>query len=203
MDLETHDVMASALVERGLIAPADAAADRAALEVELSGGAPAQHDPTLAAQPPPPNPDADPLEAAVWAAPPSAKAYDLSQGVPAPEGAEHSHEFEAANRAALYAAGIPQSIGNHLAKRWNDVMASGELPNDTQLEMGKRQALADLTKQWGADTKANLALAKSVVDTMEEHQPAIWQMLETSGLGNDPWLITTLANLARARGPAA
>lgn len=205
-DLATHDVMASALVERGIMTPEAAAADRAALEAQLAGQpATAQAEsPAATAQPvATASPNADPLEAAVWAAPPSAAAYDMTQGVPVPPGAEYSHEFEAHNRAAFFAAGVPQSIGNHIAKLWNDVLARGEFPNDAQLEMGKRQALQALTKQWGADTQANLARAKSVVQVMEKHQPEIWNLLVQSGLGNDPWLISTLANLARSREPKA
>lgn len=211
-DLSTHDVMASALIERGIITPEAAAADRAALQAQLSGEpAPATAEPaTSTAQalsaegitPQAAHPDADPIEASVWAAPAGITAYDLAQG-PAPAGTEPAPEFEAANRAAFFAAGIPQSVGNHIARLWNDTMARGEVPNDAQLEASRRETLAALNKHWGAETQANLARAKTVVQVMAKHQPAIWQMLETSGLGNNAWLIMTLANMARAREPKA
>lgn len=137
-------------------------------------------------------------DAIIWAAPETSAGYQLHHGQ-IPEGAEVSREFEMTNREAMLHAGIPQSIGGQLARMWHHAMLS-ELPTDAQLELGKRAALATLTKQWGDATHDNLQLAKSVVSKMAEVQPAVWKMLEVSGMGNDPWVISTLANMARAKG---
>lgn len=205
-DAETHAAMGAALVERGLMTPEAVAADRAAQETQTAGAAePAEATKTsdsLQPTPAAPSPAADPLDVAIFAPPASQQAYDLSQG-PAPQGTEYSSDFEVQNRAALFAAGIPQSIGDHMAKRWNAVMASGELPSDAQLALDRRQATETLMKHWGPAWQENLARARSVVAIMANHQPNIRQMMDVSGLGNDPHIIISLANLARAREPKA
>ena len=205
-DLATHDVMAQALHERGILTADQVAQSRAALEAQINGTPPAE----TAASPNPASPNAltdqspvtpsidGTLDAAVFAPPQSLTAYQFATG-PAPEGAEHSLEFEQANRAALFEAGIPTSIGSQMAALWDKAMAT-DLPTPQQIEQGRQEGMAALAKAWGQDFDQNLALARSVVVQMQAKQPAIMEMLEESGLGNNVWLTQTLANIGRARG---
>lgn len=207
MDVQTHDVMAGALVERGLMTAEAAAADRAQLVAQLESGEGFDPMAGTAAKPVAAQPGTtealapvDPLDAMAFAPPPSPNVYRMVNGA-TPEGATVNLEFQSANRQAMHAAGLPEGIGNALADRWNAAMAKPQL-NDTQLELGARQATEVLTKQWGSDFSKNLAIANSVVADMAKHQPAIKEMLKVTGLGNDPWLIASFYNVAKARGRA-
>lgn len=204
-DLATHDTMAAALQERGILTADQVAQSRAALEAQINGTGPAE----TAAGPNPATPQAltdqspvtpsvdGSLDAAVFAAPQSAGSYQFPSDPP-PEGVELSLDFEAANRAAMHAAGIPVSIGNELARRWNAAQ-SADAPTPESLAQSRQTAMAALDKAWGSERDANIALARQVVEAMAEKQPGIKDMLEVTGLGNDPWIIQTFANLARAR----
>lgn len=200
-DLATHDVMAAALQERGILSADQVAQSRAALEAQINGTPPAETagSPTALSDANPVTASVDgSLDAAVFAPPQSLTAYQFATG-PAPEGAEHNLEFEQANRAALFEAGIPTSIGSQMATLWDRAMAT-DLPSPAQIEQGRQEGMAALSKAWGQDFDRNLALARSVVAQMQAKQPAIMGMLEESGLGNNVWLIQTLANIGRARG---
>lgn len=204
-DLATHDTMGQALVERGLMSIDQVAQSRAALEAQINGTPPAE----TAGSPNPASPNAltdqspvtpsidGTLDAAVFAPPHSAGSYQFPSDPP-PEGVELSLEFEAANRAAMHAAGIPVSIGNELARRWNAAQ-SADAPTPESLEQSRQNAMSVLDKAWGSERDANIALARQVVGAMAQKQPGIKDMLEATGMGNDPWVIQTFANLARAR----
>jgi hypothetical protein len=190
-DLQTFDIMGAALVERGIMSAEAVAAERATKE---AGGV----SPGEGNKPPAQMAEAQQPGGDVWAPPASAAAYNFSPGGPLPEGATPSREFEMANREAFFAAGLPDSIGNELVRRYTAAV-SKEPPSDHDLATGRQNATATLTKLWGADFKANLAAANSVVAKMATKQPAIWSILEKTGLGNDPWIIQSLANLANGR----
>lgn len=211
MDMETHDLMASALVERGLMTAEAVAADRAQVVAQIESGegfdpmADTNAKPTgkpVAAQAgnTEANAPVDPLDALAFAPPPSPNVYRMVNGA-APEGATMNLEFQSANRQAMHAAGLPEGIGNALADRWNAAMAQPQ-PTEAQIELSARKATEVLTKQWGPDFTKNLAIANTVVADMEKHQPAIRQMLKVTGLGNDPWIIASFYNVAKARGRA-
>lgn len=117
---------------------------------------------------------------------------------PPPPGQVGDLAFETTNREAMLHAGIPAPIGSHIATLWNKAMTA-PLPTDSQLALGKQQALEVLGRN-GANAEETLALARTVVAKMAEKQPQVWTMLERTGLGNDPWLISSLANIAKARG---
>lgn len=204
LDVQTHDIMAQALQERGLISAEQASISRNAL---TGGAAPADGPaggqppaPTLNPAPAPQTAAQDPsnLDAMAFAAPDSPAAYQFTTFGP-PEGVEHSLEFESVNRAAFHAAGIPKAIGDKIAAMWN-AAAARDAVTEQELALSKRAALTQLNKAWGADTMKNIALAETVVARVAEKQPGVWDMLRVSGLANDPWLIQTLYNIAQAQG---
>lgn len=148
-----------------------------------------------------PQVEVDPLEAtcaAAWQAPTNEAAYKWIPDQPLPADAIRSPEFETANRQALLHAGVPDSIGSYLGTLWHQAMLK-PTPTDDQLALSKASALHALEKKWGSETQANLTLAKSVVAKMAEKQPGVYRMLEISGMGNNPWVIETLARLAQVQ----
>lgn len=204
LDVATHDVMAQALLERGLISAEQAAISRSALTGEQSptegSTAPKAPAASQAASPTPNLATASPeatLDAQIFEGAASPAAYQFTTSDP-PEGVEHSLEFEAANRAALHHASVPREIGNEIARRWNEAMGRDEV-SEQDLALSKQSALTQLNKVWGADTMKNIALAETVIAKIAERQPGVWDMLRVSGMANDPWLIQTLYNLARAQ----
>jgi hypothetical protein len=204
LDAETHDLMAAALIERGIISAEQAAISRINLTGEQSTAeAPAGQKVPAASQAgsPTPNPaTASPegtLDAQIFEGAANPAAYQFTTFEP-PEGVEHSLEFESVNRAALHHASVPREIGNEIARRWNEAMARDEV-SEQDLALSKQSALTQLNKVWGADTMRNVALAETVIAKIAEKQPGVWDMLRVSGLANDPWLIQTLYNLARAQ----
>lgn len=200
---QVHSTMGAALVEYGVMTADAVAANLAQLETPLNGNAIAPQETTAptheAAQPAAQEAVVDPLEAAIWAAPQSVAEYQFA---PVPAGQNHDLAFDSANRAALLAAGVPASVGSHMATLWAEAMTKPS-PTAAEIELSGRQCMVALTKQWGADTQINIALARQQVVKMAEHQPKIKEMLEATALGNNPWIVTTLANMARARGGRA
>lgn len=142
--------------------------------------------------------DEQAANAEIFAPPSSPEGYYFP---PPPPGHKGDLAFERTNREAMLHAGIPSAIGNHIAALWNKAMSS-EPPTDSQLALGQQQALAVLGRN-GANADETVALARGVVAKMAEKQPQVWTMLERTGIGNDPWLIQSLANLAKVRGGKA
>jgi hypothetical protein len=196
-DLAGHDAMAAALVQRGVITSEQAAESRAALEAQLAGIAPEPSATADAAQSPVvPSPQGGDLDQAIFAAPSSPASYNLG-GVP--EGEEADLAFEQASREAMHHAGVPASIGAAFGKLWAEAMTR-ELPSEDQLRQARQETYAALHKQWGADTDANLKLARGVLARMAERQPALPEALTLTGLGNNRFIIESLVNIAKARG---
>jgi len=212
-ELTTHDFMASAMLERGLMSAEQVAQSRAQLEGQLANGfdplaVPGEAKPAAQAQagskaaPDNTAPTVDPLDALVFEGAKSPAEYNFSNG-PTPPGADAAPlEFQSAIRNTFHSNGVPAAVGNQIAVMWNKAMAQ-PAPTDAQLDLGKREAMAALHKMWGADTPANLKLANAEIARWTATQPNIPKLLEVSGLGNSPWLIATLANLAKGKGRTA
>ena len=211
-DLVLQQIAGEAMVARGLWTPEQVAADRASMESRLAG----EEDPDASSHTasgsgstasalgaavvalPEENPSVeavDPLDALAFAPAASPSAYNFP---PPPAGAQVSMEQATAIRAMLHTHEIPTPIGNEIGRLWNKALA--QPPTEAQLERGRQDGHAALTKMWGQDTDKNLAIAQREVQRMAKTNPEIKEMLVQSGLGNSPWLASTLVNLARARG---
>lgn len=203
-DIAGHDAMGAALVERGVLTQDQVNQSRATLEAQLAGVAPEPSATADAAEPKPvtdqspvvPSPQDGGLDASIFAAPSSPASYNLG-GVP--EGEEADLAFEQASREAMHHAGVPASIGAAFGKLWAEAMTR-ELPSEDQLRQARQETYAALHKQWGADTDANLKLARGVLARMAERQPALPEALTLTGLGNNRFIIESLVNIAKARG---
>ncbi len=116
-----------------------------------------------------------------------------------PVGAEAmplAQQIEARN--ALAAQGIPADIGNEFARRWNAVAKAGP-QDDAGLELGMAQARAQLERLHGLRLPQVLADARTEAAALCRRVPWLRSALEDTQLGNDPWIVSTLANLAQAR----
>lgn len=103
---------------------------------------------------------------------------------------------------AMHGAGLPAGIGNEV---WQQGLRAfreqgGKPLDDAAIESGYRSGWDALAKQHGPALDETVSLARAVVAPAIAKDPRVAAWLESTGLGNAPWLITTLANLARARG---
>ena len=105
-------------------------------------------------------------------------------------------EMQIEARNALAAEGIPKDLGNEFVRRWN----TAAKPADTAtLELGMAQTRSQLEAVYREQTDEVLTLARGEAARMMKRLPWIRPVLESTPLGNDVWLIGTLANLARQR----
>jgi hypothetical protein len=215
------EAAAAAMLERGLTTQEQVHAQRVELHQQLGlepppayvppavpGAAPAaQPAPSSAAalggaQPAPAAPGqapeaqpVDPMDAAIFAGPSNPAAYNFG---PAPAGVQHSPEQELAFRSMFHEEGIPTAIGDQIGRLWHQ--AAAKPPTPVQLELSRQTATVKLSRMWGDDFERNVAVAQAEVTRMAKGRPEIREMLDVSGLGNDHWIISSLYNLARARG---
>jgi hypothetical protein len=204
MDIETHEIMSQALVERGVMTAEQVALDRIALETQLAGSVSPTAEPDAPtapveanAQTDLPTVPVDPIDAMVFAGPDSPQSYQFD---PPPPGLVSDLNQEREIRQFFHAEGVPVSI----AKEVNRLYGEGLLnpPNEQQLEQSRQSCMATLTKVWGSDRDKNIAVAQREVTRMAQTKPEIREMLDVTGLGNNPWLLQTLVTMAKAKGRA-
>jgi hypothetical protein len=208
MDLDTHDAMSAALIERGIVTAEQVAADRVSLEAELANPGVGGFDPRAPADASKAahanlfdneTDDGASISVDAFAGPTSVNEYRFEH---APD-AKHTDETmaaEAAWRTALHTVGIPVSIASQVDR----LLAAGmkNPPSQAQLEMGRQQCAIALGKQWGTSRASNLAIAQGELARIAKHRPEIIPALVQSGVGNSPWLAVTLYNMAKAKGRA-
>ncbi|MCA8254817.1 hypothetical protein LGM89_16205 [Burkholderia sp. AU31624] len=137
----------------------------------------------------------DPLNAAIFEAPTNPDAYNFGT---VPANAQTDQAQDMAARQLFVNEGVPASIGNEIGRLWN--AAATNPPTEGQRAIAAQQAETTLRRQWGEQFDSNIALAQREVQRMAKANPNIHNMLEVSGLGNNPWLISTIVHLAQARG---
>lgn len=123
--------------------------------------------------------------------------YDFRQeGIPNELRMPMDQQIELRN--LLASEGMPKSLVSEIAVRWNH--ASKAPPqSDADLTLGMHQAQAQIEAVYGARADETIRLARDEAKRMMKKSPAIKAMLENTALGNDVWLIGTLANLAMVR----
>lgn len=100
-------------------------------------------------------------------------------------------------RSAMAEAGIPRDLGDEAARRWNHALM--QPTDEAALQLGMRQVEAQLRQTYGTEADEIIKLARNEAARISKRVPSVKAMLETTQLGNDAWLIATLANIARAR----
>lgn len=134
-------------------------------------------------------------DAAAFQGPASPMAYNFGA---LPPNVPQSREQEMALRTLFHQEGIPTSLGNYFGQQFNQ--AAKNPPTQSQLELGRQSCNAAIQKLWGADAEKNLAVAQAEVQRMAKTHPELVHMLEVSGLGNSAHLISSLVNIAKAKG---
>jgi hypothetical protein len=208
MDLETHEAMSAALIERGIVTAEQVAADRVSLEAELANPGVGGFDPRAPADASKAahatlvdneTDDGASISVDAFAGPASVNEYRFEH---APD-AKHTDETMAAEsawRTALHTEGVPVSIASQVDR----LLAAGmkNPPSAAQFEQGRQVGAAALAKLWGADRDANLAIANGELRRIAAHRPEIIPALAQSGVSNSAWLAATLYNMAKAKGRA-
>lgn len=100
-------------------------------------------------------------------------------------------------RSAMAASGIPRELGNEMARRWNTALMKPQ--DEAALQLGMRQVEAQLRQTYGSEADEVIRLARKEAARIAKRVPSVKAMIEQTQLGNDAWLIGTLANIARAR----
>ncbi len=100
-------------------------------------------------------------------------------------------------RAAMAAEGIPADIGNEMARRWNEF--ASQPFNPEALILSHNQGMADLERMHGDRVSEVIKAAKGEAERLIKRVPWLKAALEDTALGNDPWVVSSLANLAQAR----
>ncbi|HEM7873841.1 TPA: hypothetical protein U2L31_000152 [Burkholderia contaminans] len=190
-----EQTMAAALVDRGVWTREQA---DAMLAADAAAGPDPGFDPLVATpRPAAPPPGVDPIDAAVFTGPGNAAAYNFGAVEP---NVQIDQAQDMAVRQLFVSEGVPASIGNEIGRLWNAAAAAP--PTAEQRNVAAQQAELLLQRQWGNDYEANLKVAQQEVQRMAKANPSIHDMLEVSGLGSNPWLVTTIFNLAKAQGRA-
>lgn len=104
-------------------------------------------------------------------------------------------------RNAMHSAGLPVGIGNEIARLAFGALnkANGGEISDHQRAMEYQSANAQLRAMYGNDFERNIAAADALVAHMDKAFP-LSETLMATGLSNNPWIIASLVNVAKARG---
>lgn len=211
--------MGEAMIARGLATPQDLTENLATFDAARAGqespGAQPINEPFASTKPfqaqPAPMGET-PLDRAAQAgsqgpASPSAYQFDSVPGVGPdpkldPEGfkkhMESTMRSDAEFRQFLYEEQIPVPIAKEINRL---ALQASKVPQTVQQrEVAQQETMATLTRLWGADRDKNLSIVRAEVARMTASRPQVKELLETTGMGNNAWLITTLHNLATMRG---
>jgi hypothetical protein len=134
------------------------------------------------------DPDEDAYPGAVTAAmkPPAAPSgYVLTP----PKGVAWDPALEKAAREWFFNAGLPQSVVTGIMQQYCRRACEGTSASQPAED---DRALAGLRSEWGEDWDRNIGLARDVVKSSKGGQQLL-DILDNTGLGNDAWLIRTLA----------
>lgn len=186
-------IMADALVEHGVITQEEAASSLAGDKVQPKAeNAVAQNDEASVASV---ATGVDPKIAEAAFAPPDSPAGYQFDAVP--HGVEFSLDQERTMRDFFHAEGIDQGSAAHMNRLWNRACLNPLTPEQIQIQT--QATAAQMERLWGEKTEEYRAIVQGEVQRMARRHPAIVEMLDKSGLGNDPWLIATILNRALAR----
>lgn len=126
----------------------------------------------------------DPL-AAAFRAPGSADQYQLA----VPKHFTRDSALEAQARQWFLEARLPQGLVNGILREYCRCLEAAP-PADAEA-----RANAELARDWGPDCARRIELARSVIGRCRDVE-GVSALLAESGLGNNPWLIRSLAALA-------
>jgi hypothetical protein len=129
---------------------------------------------------------------------PLAAAFSVPEGpdryaIEVPRGIDRDAAFETRARGWFHEAGLPQNLVNGIVREYCRCLAQPDAGRD------EGRAMTELARDWGSDCARKIELARAVIGRCGD-APAIEAVLAESGLGNNPWLIRSLAAFAELPG---
>lgn len=121
-----------------------------------------------------------------FAAPDAADRYHIA----VPPDMERDAALEAKARQWFHRAGLPQSAVSGIVQEYCRHLCAGE-----QAVGPQATAQAMLAQEWGPDYQRKVAAAQALI-AKSGGAAELAEILGSSGLGDNPWLIRTLAALA-------
>jgi hypothetical protein len=112
-----------------------------------------------------------------------------------PRGIERNGDLEVKARQWFHEAGLPQGLVRGIVQEYCRCLSA--TPQKMDDEQG---TLAELARDWGQDCARKVKLARSVIARCGD-ATEIEGVLSASGLGNNAWLIRSLAALAELPRP--
>ena len=144
--------------------------------------------------------DFEAAASAAWAAPESADAYSFA--LPHLNSAKPDEIMAGttAFKTAAHRMGLPIPIARHLAEEISRGIArrGNDHVDSAALAAGATKSLAILERTYGA-SEADKMLQETAALLNLAATPELEDLLERSGVTNDPWLIATLSNVYRVR----
>jgi hypothetical protein len=132
----------------------------------------------------------DPI-ARAFAAPVSAERYQIA----VPPDMMRDAELEAKARQWFHRAGLPQGAVSGIIQEYCRQLCA----NDQSMDAGGAQRIqAELAQEWGPDYQRKVEAARALV-AKSGGAAELAEILGSSGLGDNPWLIRTLATLAESK----
>lgn len=192
-DLTVATVMSDALLSRGL---GDAAVFNSELNVmrtergldplPAQSATPAARDDASADEQ---------LDAELFRPPADASAYKLDLPTDRQLSASDVAEVQTI-RTAMQTAGFPVEIANELNRQVNAAAAADPL-TDAQREQTRQSGMVALSRLHGEDVGEVLRVARAAYASLA---PELRALAQRANLENSPWFVSTLANLAKAKG---
>lgn len=139
--------------------------------------------PEIAAMPE--NAERDELGGAL-SAPTAAEAYQIA----VPPHMTRDGTLEAKARQWFHRAGLPQGVVSGIVQAYCRQLCA----EDASPDMGGRATQANLAQEWGPDYPRKIAAAQALVEKCGGAEE-LTEILGATGLGDDAWLIRTLAAL--------
>ena len=145
------------------------------------------------------SPDFEAAASAAWAAPESPDQYRFS--LPHLNGAKPEEIMAGmtAFKTAAHRMGLPVPIARHLAEEISRGIArrGNDHVDSAALAVGAAKSLEILERTYGAEADKMLHETAALLNLAAT--PELEDLLERSGVTNDPWLIATLSNVYRVR----
>lgn len=218
-ETEAFEVMASAMAERGIVTQEQISGDRAALNARLNGepAVEPQSQPqplvkadkagdststagVLAPAPGSAQQSQDPLEQIsqdVFEAPDSPAAYRFDR---LPHGVTHDFQQEQAIRSVFHEFGVPAPIAAQVDRMYSQSILN---PPDAQsMELERQKTHIQIERTYPGESAKVVEIAQREFRAMAAKEPRLVEMVERSGLGNSFYLVSSLYQMARAKGRA-
>ena len=190
----TSEIMADALVQRGILTREQVDAE-IAKESSGEGAVEPSAQPDRIADDENTDSVLNRAAEAAFAPPTTPGGYVIDR---TPSGLKHTYQLESTFRAIAHDSGLDAPFVADIARRWNAAAAAPPM-TAAQIEAREINAFAQLAREWGDQYNANLSLAKSFVAGIAAKHPSVTNLLEASGLGNDPAVVKQMYLRALAR----